>query len=302
MKSYSNGHTDFDSLQRCFACGGDDLRSAGAFHYLNEASGPQALVAWSRDAATLVRCARCGSQGPNRRPSDALLAAWHAQHGGDVTERLTEGHRRAVQRLRGIGAVTLVDVGCGAGTFLDLLPADITRFGLEPSVSSAAFGRARGRRIVAPDADGWSTELPDTVDVITLFDVLADLREPGPFLTRLLARLRPGGRLLLFTGDAGSPWSLRWGIRWWYHGWANHLSCFSADGLSALVSDLGLSCESLDCTVYMHEPPSLRRALRVAPMHLLNSAGALRALDGVRPPVAMSPLGVDQVLMVARAH
>jgi SAM-dependent methyltransferase len=294
---------DFDWLQRCFACGDGDLQPAGTFHYLADQAGfvPAEWLGWCRDAAMLVRCARCGSQGPYRRPSEALLAAWYAQQDYAAADVISEGHRRAAHRLRGIGKVTLVDVGCGGGTFLDLLSPDIAAFGLEPSLKSAAFGRERGRRIFAPDSDGWSPELPATVDVITLFDVIEHLRAPGSFLDRLLHRLRPGGRLLVFTGDAGSPWSLRWGIRWWYHGWAGHLSCFSASGLSALLDSLRLSCESLDCTVYMHEPPSLRRAMRVAPLHLLNSAGALRFLDTVRPPLASSPLGVDHMLMVARA-
>jgi SAM-dependent methyltransferase len=293
---------DFDQLERCFACGADDLRPAGMFHYLTFQADfvPDEFLGWCRAAATLVRCGRCGSQGPRRRPSESLLATWYAQQGYAAHEVISEGHRRAAHRLRGIGKVTLVDVGCGAGTFLDLLPPDVQGFGLEPSRKSAAVGRERGRRIVAPDGDGWSPELPATVDVITLFDVIEHLRSPGPFLARLLGRLRPGGRLLVFTGDAGSPWSLRWGIRWWYHGWAGHLSCFSASGLSALLESLRLATESIDCTVYAHETPSLRRAVRVAPLHLLNSAGALRLLDKLRPPVASCPLGVDHMLMVAR--
>ncbi|HEX3694634.1 MAG TPA: class I SAM-dependent methyltransferase [Polyangia bacterium] len=294
---------DFDWLERCFACGASGLQPVGAYHFLPWQGGfvPDAWLAWCHDTALLIRCGRCGSQGPFRRPSEALLSSWYAQQSYAAGDVISEGHRRATERLRSIGKATLVDIGCGGGTFLDLLPPDIQGFGLEPSLKSAAFGRARGRRIFAPDAEGWSADLPDAVDVIALFDVIEHLRTPGPFVRRLLRRLNPGGRLVIFTGDAGSAWSRRWGIRWWYHGWAGHLSCFSATGLGTLLQGMNLSRESIDSLVYMHDTPTLRRRVRELPLRLANRIGALRLLDAVRPPYASSPYSVDHMLMVARA-
>src|SRR5205807_9175323 len=80
----------------------------------------------------------------------------------------------------------------GAGSFLDKLAPRITAYGLEPSRASVEQGRARGRKLLRPDADGWSRELPDNVDVITLFDVIrseehtSELQSPCNLVCRLL--------------------------------------------------------------------------------------------------------------------
>ena len=108
---------------------------------------------------------------------------------------------------------------------------------------------------------------------------------------------------MIFTGNAGSAWAQRWNIRWWYHGWAGHLSCFSAAGLGRLLGDLGLEREVTEDMVYVVEVPRLRTLIRGAPLRIASRLGALRLLDDLHalpPPVAACPLGTDHMLMVAR--
>jgi SAM-dependent methyltransferase len=293
----------FDRLVDCFACGGARMMPAGPFRYLEFQSGfvPDEWLGWLRRPAMLLRCPDCGSQGPALRPAADLLAEWYQRHG--APDLVSEGHLRAADRMRGLAPPTLVDVGCGRGAFLDLLAPTIAAFGLEPSVVSGRDGQERGRRILSPDPSGWSATLPDQVDVITLFDVIEHLPEPRAFLTQLAGRLLPGGRLVIFTGDAGSPYAQRWDRRWWYHGWAGHLSCFSARGLASLLRQIGLEVEWLDPLVYQREAMSLRslrNLMRGAPLRHAHRLGGLGLVDQVLPPRASCPLGVDHMLVTAR--
>ena len=293
----------FDFLDRCFACAGDQMEAIGAFRYLRDQAGfvPDEWLHWCRAPGMLVRCPSCGSQGPRRRPSEDLLRAWYERQDYASGELVSEGHLRAAERLNAASDIrTLVDVGTGAGSFLDKLAPGITAYGLEPSRVSVEQGRARGRKLLRPDGGGWSRELPEKVDAITLFDVIEHVRDPRPFLASLAKRVVPGGRIVLFTGDAGSAWARRWNVRWWYHGYAGHLSCFSARGMESLLGDAGLQMESIAPLIYADAPVSLRNQLRALPSRLLSRFGALQFVDAVLPPVASCPLGVDHMLVTAR--
>lgn len=293
---------DFPSLQRCFACGQDRMVNVGQFSYLTEQAGfvPDEWLWWYLRPASLVRCRRCHSQGPRSRPGAELLADWYKRQSYAAADLVSEGHRLAAARVKALRPATLVDVGCGPGTFFDLLGTDVNAFGIEPSLASADFGRRRGRRIFEPGEDGWSAELPERVDVITLFDVLEHLPDPRTFLAALLRRLKPGGRLMIFTGNAESRWACRWNVRWWYHGYAGHLSCFSATGLRHLLKELNVQQERLDELPYMLPQRPFRAAVRSLPLRVACRIGALRLLDSVRVPQASSPLGSDHMLMTGR--
>ena len=108
---------------------------------------------------------------------------------------------------------------------------------------------------------------------------------------------------MIFTGNAGSRWARRWNTRWWYHGWAGHLSCFSAGGLVSLLGDLNMRVESIDELAYMLAPFSratLGHFVRTALPRIASRLHALQFLDAARPPLAASPLGLDHMLVVAR--
>jgi SAM-dependent methyltransferase len=299
----------FALLDACFACGNSHLEEVGAFRYPSDQAGfvPERwTAAWLGVDGLLVRCAACGSQGPRWRPGDALLAEWYAAQGYTSEDATSNGHLAAIAAQRdGVfgEASELVDVGTGSGAFLDRVLAPIRATGLEPSRVGVEAATARGRRVVMPDASGWSRELPDRVDVITLFDVVEHLPRPGEMLAGLTTHLKRPGCLVVFTGDAGSPWAQLYGARWWYHSWAGHVSCFSAQGLVELVEHLGGRCVHQKLMAYV-EPPlgvrsRIRSQMRDTVSNLLNRSGAATVKDRFVTPYAGSPLGQDHVLVIA---
>jgi len=90
---------------------------------------------------------------------------------------------------------TVLDVGCGAGAFLDQArQAGLQTFGLELNVAAAEKARAKGHHIF----DRLLHEIPTTAcpggfDLITLFQVLEHVSDPVAVVKDAAAHLKPGG-------------------------------------------------------------------------------------------------------------
>jgi SAM-dependent methyltransferase len=102
----------------------------------------------------------------------------------------------------------LLDVGCGGGTVLRIaggLGFDALGFDL----SEAAVEACRSKGLQAIAGDFTRHDFADRrFRVITFWDVLEHLPEPGPFLARAHALLEPGGWLIAKVPLHGD-WSLR---------------------------------------------------------------------------------------------
>src|SRR2546422_7839843 len=113
-------------------------------------------------------------------------------------------------------ARTVLDVGCGTGTFACLLAAKgIDVVALDPAAASLAIGRAK------PGADqvrwihGEVVALPPLqVDLTTMTGNVAQVfltdDEWASTLRHVRAALRPGGRLVFETRDPASRAWLEW--------------------------------------------------------------------------------------------
>lgn len=100
----------------------------------------------------------------------------------------------------------VVDLGCGTGT-LALLLAD-EGYAVDAVDFSPAMVRLAGAKLAgSPRAavrlgDAGDPQLsPASVDVVLCRHVLWALADPGLAVTRWVAALRPGGRLVLVEGD-----------------------------------------------------------------------------------------------------
>ena len=157
--------------------------------------------------------------------------------------------------------IRLLDVGCSSGAFLNTaVKLGFRAEGVEPAPKAAATAQAAGLNVhqgllqEAGYADGQ-------FDAITLFEVIEHLQQPLELLQECQRILRPGGILLIGTGNAAS-WSMAaMGARWEYldivrHG--GHVSFFNPGSIAALAQLSGFSvaavrtrsvrfCEKGDC-------------------------------------------------------
>lgn len=139
----------------------------------------------------LHRCGGCGLEYFD--PVVTGSSAFYARLGG-------EGHYYSTTRweftetLRRLtGEPDLIDVGCGDGFFLRLVPGQRRR-GIEFNPDAARRARERG---LAVEERGVETLPAGSADVVTLFQVLEHVSRPREVLEAVERVLRPGGRLFV---------------------------------------------------------------------------------------------------------
>lgn len=103
----------------------------------------------------------------------------------------------------------VVDVGCGTGANIASVPADLTRVGIDTSDDAIAramerFPDVRFMKGVAPDDLG---ELAHRARLFLLMDVIEHVADDFLLVSKLLAAMKPGARLLITVPADMSLWS-----------------------------------------------------------------------------------------------
>jgi 2-polyprenyl-3-methyl-5-hydroxy-6-metoxy-1,4-benzoquinol methylase len=190
-----------------------------------------------------LRCERCTHVYCFPLPPDL------ASHYRDVVDEEYLAHSRSrrlsaeavLGGLRARGASgRLLDVGCATGDWLVAArEAGFEAEGLELSEWSARIARERGFVIHQMRLEALAAERPGTFDLITLMGVIEHFERPRDEVRHLRRLLKPGGRLVLWTGDVDSSTSRILGRKWWY--WqGQHIQYFTKASLRRLLRDEGL--------------------------------------------------------------
>ena len=160
---------------------------------------------------------------------------WHHLKFRRVAEEIA-GHRR------------LLDVGCGPGTFIGQMASAHDSVGIDLSRNQIAYAE---RRYGAPDRRFircTAEQLPEEAgrfDAITAIELIEHLspEEVKASLEAAVARLAPGGKLVLTTPNFGGVWPLvealvnRFGDVSYE---MQHTNKFTRSSLAVLLSMLGL--------------------------------------------------------------
>lgn len=135
----------------------------------------------------------------------------------------------------------LLDVGCFNGRFFSLMPQSFRFFGIEINPQAAEKARQNGVQILGRDFHSIASCAPDSLDVITAFDVVEHIIDPAGFLKQAVRALRPGGLIIISTGNALShPFRLL-GSRHYYVANAEHVSFISPQWCKRLAGELGIT-------------------------------------------------------------
>lgn len=162
---------------------------------------------------------------------------------------LQDQFRQELDLLKKLGAEggELLEIGCAYGYFLEVAQHHYKVNGLEICEEAVADCQARGLAGVRHGAISRETLAPmPMVDVIVLLDVIEHLPEPRAALEAAGSKLRPGGLLLITTGDFSSLCARIMGRHWRLMTPPQHLWYFTPRSLEQMGESLGLDLEYID--------------------------------------------------------
>lgn len=152
----------------------------------------------------------------------AEAGRYHALHDAEQAAKLSIV---GTDRLRD---KVIMDVGCGAGSFLDLVKGYASEtIAIEPTRDYHPVLLSQGHRVF-PLCGEAAAELEGKVDLAVCFSVIEHVEDPVRFLREVHRLLKPGGHLVLSTPnaddwlielspDAYAPFFFRTVHRWYFN-------------------------------------------------------------------------------------
>ncbi|MDR3368498.1 class I SAM-dependent methyltransferase [Rhodoferax sp.] len=189
------------------------------------------MLDWPWPGGYLRRCHSCAFVFRDPVAAAETYEALYAEAPSTVwsTSRL-RGDRAYVAEMiamHSTGPVDVLDVGCYTGQLLGTLDVRCRKFGVEASRAAAAVAECDGVEIIARTTSELG-QINQRFDVVVAIDVIEHLLDPSVFLRQMLDLTRPGGLVMVSTGDADAwPWRLA-GAAYWYSEMAEHVSFISS--------------------------------------------------------------------------
>jgi 2-polyprenyl-3-methyl-5-hydroxy-6-metoxy-1,4-benzoquinol methylase len=286
----------------CVICGSPELKEirAAEIDRLDQVSFSYSFSPEHNKTFRVVSCAACTHAFCAPLPQ-GIVDSYH-----DVVDqeylKHSESRRIAadnVLRLVGkhVSGGRLLDVGCATG---DLLVAardlGYQAEGLELSAWSSKLARERGFVVHQEMLDSMAKRSPASYDVITLIGVIEHFPDPRAEMANLATLLKPGGVLVIWTGDRSSILARVLGRRWWY--WqGQHIQYFTHRSLARLAQDAHLQHVSSSLYAVAATHATISNSLRRYRFHRLMSA-ALAPVFKIKPVIHLSLPG--EMLFMAR--
>lgn len=171
----------------------------------------------------LLRCRHCRTQFfvdvSDEATDNASHYKWESYkldvYSDDAVRRGFESRYRNMMELARsrVGTLeTVLDIGCGIGNFVEFAErTGLAAVGSDVSLRAVTEAHRRGLRVYL--AEELPESVPDeSVDAITLWDVIEHVSSPAEMLASVVGKLRHGGALVFETPDGGFP------IRTWLLG------------------------------------------------------------------------------------
>jgi SAM-dependent methyltransferase len=115
----------------------------------------------------------------------------------------------------------ILDYGCSSGRLLATLVRSHRCFGYEINQAAGASARAKGLHMLSASALGGTSTM--RFDAIVLADIFEHLDAPTALLADLIRLLRPGGVLMIATGNGDDPACRLDPAQFWYFRSVEHL-------------------------------------------------------------------------------
>lgn len=192
-----------DRRECCPGCGSRSVKPVPGIGKALDA--PTRSAVFRQNEYRILRCADCGlvfkdsiltEEQFSRYYGDFEFSTWEASE-TYPTERPV---LRFLQTLPPGSKV--LDFGCSTGRLLAQAPRGLELHGFEINQEAAAKGAARGIRMVGKWDD--LAAHAGSVDALVMMDVFEHIEKPTGLLEALLRLVKPGGSLVIATGNADS--------------------------------------------------------------------------------------------------
>jgi SAM-dependent methyltransferase len=244
-----------DSLEvvPCLLCGADrPVRIYDAPDRLMKVSGE----------FRIVRCSSCGLVYLSPRPTLAAIGSYYPESYEPYLRVVPQALPAWKRKLLNYGLQKRVapivqrkapghalDIGCATGQFLAYLRdmAGWQAMGIEPSQSAAEYARKNfGLDVHQGDLRG--AQLPDqSVDAVTMWDVLEHLHDPRAELAEIRRILKPDGLLVFRVPTYDSLDARLFGPYWAGLDVPRHMAVFDRRTLTRLLAQAGFVPERIWC-------------------------------------------------------
>jgi SAM-dependent methyltransferase len=204
-----------------------------------------------------LKCRGCGMVFLSPRPDDQEMLPFYTQEyygGGDhkfhpgIEVFRSFFARKRVRRVQAFLSApgNALDIGCGQGTFLQLLREEGWDCqGTELTEESARRASLRGIPVSVGEFD--PARFPShSFDLITLWHVLEHLRDPRKTLGSLPGLLKPGGLVAISTPNVDSLQAEVGKGKWFHLDAPRHLYLFSPKTLGRVMESLGFRLVELN--------------------------------------------------------
>jgi SAM-dependent methyltransferase len=279
------------SAPACRVCGSDRVVSLGAPLYRPPTKVAGVPIRVDDLNLSLYCCTQCGYQFVSPIVPEERLLACYRESGGKnwttdpnvneaiVTHRYYENKRRVLERFS--PGRRVLDFGCYDGGFLRYLGDTWDRAGIEPSEVAAKTAASHDIKILGPTIESVDSEYDGTFDAILSFDVFEHLARPVETIKGLARLLRPGGVLVVETGNSEAiSWRLT-GRAYWYCGLVEHIGFFNRQSVETAGRLAGLELAHFERSYHTRQPFWFTlRSLAMAGVYL-----ALRAARKLHVPL-----------------
>jgi len=259
--------------EECRQCGSARLRSRGRIPRGRFFAGQALEPVWC--GGTLYECRDCALSFRSPIESDEVYESLYAAAGATVysANALRIDQQLAVRAIaRRYDGGSVLDVGCFDGALLAALGPRFEKFGVEASRAAAEACRRRGVEVLAHSIRQLA-EIERRFDVVCAIDVIEHVANPLRFLAGLARLVRPGGSILISTGNADAhAWRL-FGGRYWYCSFPEHISFVSATWAAAAAEELGLDVVAMERFGHREVGATLSHALLGFARRLVVSTG-----------------------------
>lgn len=203
---------------------------------------------FARNGCDILRCGACGvgrtvvrAFDPEQYYTRDYFEGGHADGYaayGSSEEVLGHEFGQMAERLRRFAPAggTLLEIGCAYGYFLRAARSHWAVHGLEISADAVAECHRAGLDTVRQSAADREALAPlPPLDAVVMLDVIEHLPDPAAVLAACREKLKPGGVLMLTTGDFAAPLARLMGPKWRLMTPPQHLWFFTIAGFRALA-------------------------------------------------------------------